>query len=200
MRIISGQCKGMKLRTPKGRITRPIPDRVKEALFSSLGSEFSTPGRIPEFAVLDLFAGSGTFGLEALSRGAKLCCFVEKNRFALNCLRENIERLKLSGKCWILTGDAFDVEIPPEPTGTGWQLVFLDPPYATIEVNIDRSSIPNLLHSLSDSALLADGAIVILRHPSHIDFLKRIGRLIPFKTKTYGTMTFTWFGYDKEII
>lgn len=198
MRIISGECKGMKIKAPKGKITRPIPDRVKEALFSSLGSEFGTPGRIPPIAVMDIFAGSGAFGLEAVSRGAKLCCFVEKNRTAVSYLRENIERLKLSGRCWILTEDAFEAELPPAPEGKGWELLFLDPPYPIVEVNIDRYSIPELLKRISQSEILKEGALLILRHPSHMDFLRRQDKIIPYKTKTYGTMSFTWFRYEKQ--
>ncbi len=199
MRIIAGKCKGMRIQAPRGRVTRPVPDRVKQALFSSLGSEFGTPGALPDLAVLDLFSGSGSFGLEALSRGARLCCFVERYRPALNCLRENIKRLNLSGYCWIVTGDAFYCDIPAEPTGTGWQLVFLDPPYATVEINIDRASVPNLLMSLSEEEKLADDAIVILRHPVNTDFERKIGRLYPYQTKTYNTMSLTWFRYDKQI-
>ncbi len=189
----------MRISAPKGRITRPITDRVKQALFSSLGSEFGTPGALPEIAVLDLFAGSGALGLEAISRGARLCCFVERYRPALNCLRENINKLNLSGSCWIVNGDAFFCDIPPEPTGTGWQLVFLDPPYATVEINIDRASVPNLIMSLSESGKLADEAIVILRHPINVDFERRIGQLFPYITKKYNTMALTWFRYDKQI-
>ncbi len=199
MRIIAGKCKGMRIQAPRGRVTRPIPDRVKQALFSSLGSEFDTPGALPNLAVLDLFAGSGSFGLEALSRGARLCCFVERHRPALNCLRENIKKLNLSGLCWIVTGDAFYCDIPDEPTGTGWQLVFLDPPYATVEINIDRASVPNLLMSLSEEGKLADDALVILRHPANTDFERKIGKLYPYQTKTYKTMSLTWFSYDKQI-
>jgi len=199
MRIIAGKCKGMRIQAPRGRITRPIPDRIKQALFSSLGSEYGTPGALPELAVLDLFAGSGAFGLEALSRGARLCCFVERYRPALNCLRENIRKLNLSGQCWIVTGDAFSCDIPDEPTGAGWELVFLDPPYAAVEINIDSVSVPNLLMVLADMGKLADDATIILRHPSNIDFDRRIGKLYPYQTKTYSTMSFTWFNYDKQI-
>lgn len=199
MRITAGQCKGMKLSVPKGKVTRPVPDKVKQAVFSSLGSEFGTPGILPELAVLDIFAGSGAFGLEAVSRGANRCCFVEKHPHALSCLRQNIEKLKLSASCWILAGDAFRCEIPDEPTGTGWQLVFLDPPYPFVKVEIDKHSVPNLLAAVSDTNILAQDALLILRHPAAVKFDRKIGNLIPYKTKTYSTMICTWFRYDKQI-
>ena len=197
MRIVAGQCKGMTIQAPKGKVTRPIPDRVKQAMFSSLGSEYGTPGMFPEIAVLDLFAGSGSFGLEALSRGARLCCFVEKFPPALNCLRQNIEKLGLAGRCWIVSGNAFSCDLPAEPTGKGWELIFLDPPYAKVEIDIDTTSVPNLLIGLSDTGLLAPEALIILRHPIQVDYERRLGRLTPHRTKTYGTMSFTWFGYDR---
>jgi 16S rRNA (guanine966-N2)-methyltransferase len=198
MRIIAGQCRGMKLAVPKGKTTRPIPDHVRQALFSSLGSEYGTPGEFPEIYVVDMFAGTGSFGLECLSRGARLCCFVEKNHYALSALRQNIEKLGLQGKCWIVSGNAFDCDLPPAPEGKGWDIVYLDPPYAAVEVNINPSSVPNLLIDLSDSNLLAPEALVILRHPASIDYERRLGHLTPYRTKTYGAMTFTWFRYDRQ--
>lgn len=200
MRIIAGQCRGMKLQPPRGKATRPMPDRVREALFSSLGSEYGTAGELPELCVLDLFAGTGSIGLEALSRGAKLCCFVEKLHRAVSTLRQNIDRLALQGRCWIVTGDAFVCDIPQAPDNVGWQLVFVDPPYAMAEAANDEHSIPNLLGGLARSELLADEALVILRHPLQTDFQRRIGHLIPTRTKTYGTMKFTWFTYDRETL
>jgi len=198
MRIIAGQCRGMKLAVPKGKVTRPIPDHVRQALFSSLGSEYGTPGEFPAINVMDLFAGTGSFGLECLSRGAKLCCFVERSYPALSVLRQNIAHLGLQGKAWIVSGNAFDADLPPAPDNAGWPLVYLDPPYATVEVNIDQFSVPNLLIALSDTRLLAPEALVILRHPIAIDYERRLGRLTPFRTKTYGTMRFTWFRYDLQ--
>ncbi len=199
MRIIAGQCRGMKLAVPKGKITRPIPDHVRQALFSSLGSEYGTPGEFPDINVVDLFAGTGSFGLECLSRGAKLCCFVEKNYSALSILRQNIEKLGLQGKCWIVSGNAFDCDLPSAPAGSAWEIVYLDPPYINVEINIDLLSVPNLLIGLSDTKLLAPNALVILRHPIATDYERRLGHLTPYRTKAYGTMKFTWFRYDQQI-
>lgn len=187
----------MKLSVPKGKITRPIPDHVRQALFSSLGSEYGTPGEFPEINVVDMFAGTGSFGLECLSRGAKLCCFVEKNYSPLSILRQNIEKCGFAGKAWILHGNAFDCELPAAPGNSGWNLVYLDPPYINVEINLDQNSVPNLLINLCDSNLLAAEALVILRHPIAIDYERRMGHLTPFRTKTYGTMKFTWFRYDR---
>ncbi len=199
MRIISGQCRGMKLSVPKGKITRPIPDGVRQALFSSLGSEYGTAGELPPLNIVDMFAGTGSFGLECLSRGAKLCCFVEKNHPVLSILRQNIANLGMQGRCWIVSGNAFDCDLPPAPENKGWDLVYLDPPYPTVEINLEQQSVPSLLIGLSDTNLLTSDALVILRHPTTIDYERRLGRLTPFRTKTYGTMRFTWFRYDQQI-
>jgi len=198
MRIISGQCRGMKLSVPKGKVTRPIPDGVRQALFSSLGSEFGTAGELPEINIVDMFAGTGSFGLECISRGAKLCCFIEKNHQALSILRQNIDKLGLQGRCWIVSGNAFACDLPPAPENKGWDLVYLDPPYPTVEINLEQQSVPNLLISLCDTQLLAPDALVILRHPTTTDYERRLGRLTPYRTKTYGTMRFTWFHYDHQ--
>jgi len=200
MRIIAGQCRGMKLQVPRGKRTRPMPERVRESLFSSLGSEWGTAGGLPKLNVLDLFAGTGSLGLEALSRGAELCCFVEKSQAAISALRQNIDRLGLRGRCWIVSGDAFICDLPRPPEAGGWQLVFADPPYVVTKVNVDLYSIPNLLAGLSESAILEDQAVVILRHPRQTDFERRIARLHPYRSKTYGTMKFTWFRYERSFV
>jgi len=187
----------MRLGVPKGKGTRPMTDRVRESLFSSLGSEYGTPGELPGLYVMDMFAGTGSLGLEALSRGAKLSCFVEKLRPACNVLRENIATVGLQDRCWIVAGDAFVCNLPPAPAGDGWELVFVDPPYAAAGVHIVLYTVPNLLGRLSESHLLADRAIVVLRHPLDVDYERQVTRLGPYRRKAYGTTKFTWFKYDR---
>jgi len=105
----------------------------------------------------------------------------------------------MQGRCWIVSGNAFDCDLPPAPENKGWDLVYLDPPYPTVEINLEQQSVPSLLIGLSDTNLLTSDALVILRHPTTIDYERRLGRLTPFRTKTYGTMRFTWFRYDQQI-
>ncbi|MDH5372871.1 MAG: 16S rRNA (guanine(966)-N(2))-methyltransferase RsmD, partial [Acidimicrobiia bacterium] len=119
MRIIAGHAKGRRLRSPHGLATRPMMDRVREALFSSLGA------RIPGSRVLDLYAGSGSLGLEALSRGAESSVFVEQGRAALDALRENVEMIGLDGVVV-----AVDVASFLRSTPEQFDVVFVDPPYA----------------------------------------------------------------------
>jgi len=124
MRIIAGTWKGRRLEAPEGRTTRPMLDRVREALFSVLGR------RVEGAAVWDLFAGTGCLGLEALSRGARRAWFVERDRRALAVLKANLERCQgpgAEGPGTLLAGDAWR----PDLCGTA-DLVFLDPPYAQV--------------------------------------------------------------------
>jgi len=122
MRVISGELGGRKLVAPDGTTTRPTTDKVRQAVFNSLGSM----GVIEGAAVADLFAGSGALGIEALSRGAEHCVFVERDRNALRALRENIATLGLTERA---TVHATDV-MAWVPAMRGVDIAFIDPPYA----------------------------------------------------------------------
>jgi 16S rRNA (guanine966-N2)-methyltransferase len=123
MRIIAGEWRGRALAAPKGEATRPTADRVREALFSMLASRL---GSFEGLAVADLFAGSGALGLEALSRGAGTCLFVEQHRTALDALRANIEKLAAKGA---QVRAASVMALGPNPAPL--DLVMMDPPYRT---------------------------------------------------------------------
>ncbi len=123
MRIISGEWRGRSLVTPKGDATRPTADRTREALFSMLVSRF---GSFEGLAVADLFAGSGALGLEALSRGAEKCIFVEQDRAAIDALKANIAKLGAKG-AEVRQGSVLSLP----PVNTPMDLVMMDPPYNT---------------------------------------------------------------------
>lgn len=123
MRIIAGQWRGRQLVAPKGDTTRPTSDRTREALFSMLVSRFGT---MEGLAVADLFAGSGALGLEALSRGAASCLFVEQDRAALDALRANIATLS-AGNTDVRAGSAMSLG----PARAPLDLIMMDPPYGT---------------------------------------------------------------------
>ncbi|MEW4466607.1 16S rRNA (guanine(966)-N(2))-methyltransferase RsmD [Parasphingorhabdus sp. JC815] len=126
MRIIAGDWRGRKIVAPKGEITRPTADRTRERLFSMLTSRL---GDFSDLQVLDLFSGSGALGLEALSRGAAHCTFVEQDRVALKALEKNIETLAGSGR------ENTDIRIGSVlalgPARQPYDLVLMDPPYQT---------------------------------------------------------------------
>lgn len=127
MRIVAGQLRGRALETPKGHAVRPTSDRTREALFSILESGSLHDGRnlVRGAFVLDAFAGTGALGLEALSRGATKCTFLDRDRDSLTLLRRNITKLGLTASCQVREGDA----LRPPAARHACGLVFLDPPY-----------------------------------------------------------------------
>jgi 16S rRNA (guanine966-N2)-methyltransferase len=145
MRVIAGTARGVPLTAPRGAATRPITDRVKETLFAILGD------RVPEARVLDLYAGSGAIGIEALSRGAEHADFVERDRSALKALRANLERTRLEGA----SVHEADVERFLASAEGGWDVVVLDPPYEVRAIVAPlRALVPHL----------APGASVAIKH------------------------------------
>ena len=122
MRVIAGELGGRRFQSPRGGATRPTAERVREAVFSMLGE-------IRGLRVLDLFAGSGALGIEALSRGAASATFVERAPRALAALRSNLASLGLEDRSRVVAGDALAALSP----GAEYDLVFLDPPYAMAE-------------------------------------------------------------------
>ncbi len=128
MRIVAGQFKGRALATPEGRATRPTSDRTREAVFNIL--EHAPWARGVEGArVLDLFAGSGALGLEALSRGAAFALFVETDEAARGAIRRNVDAFGLFGSTRVHRRDATDLGVKPAGLGAPFDLVFADPPY-----------------------------------------------------------------------
>lgn len=135
MRIIAGEFRGTNLHSPKGEGTRPMLDRMKESLFSILGGHFDG------MRALDLFAGTGSLGLEAISRGATHCTFLESDPSALEVLRRNVEKLRVGNRARVLKWDALSWR-PPAPKagseGTAgeperFDLFFYDPPYKLLQ-------------------------------------------------------------------
>jgi 16S rRNA (guanine966-N2)-methyltransferase len=120
MRVVAGELGGRRIVAPEGRDTRPTTDRVREAIFNALGSAGLVEGAL----VADLFAGSGAIGLEALSRGAERCTFVERDRAALRALEENVESLGVEDRCRIVRGDALSLAGSIDA-----DIVLADPPY-----------------------------------------------------------------------
>ncbi len=162
MRIVAGRFRGRLLESPPGRTTRPITDRAKETLFNILGHRFGTLGELPDVPVLDVFSGTGSLGLEALSRGARSCTFVERDRHAVHCLRVNIERLGLGDVTTVLTENAWTLR-PPQPPG-GFGLIFVDPPY---EAGARALKVADLLERLAPS--FARAGLLVFRHETRAE-------------------------------
>ncbi len=148
MRIITGSAKGKKLATLEGDATRPTSERIKEAIFSSL--QFDIENR----AVLDLFAGSGQMGLEALSRGAASATFIDSASEAIAICKENAKRTALFDRSRFLVSDYRNF-IRKAAGERKFDLVFIDPPYA-------MACCTEALHRLCEAGLLLPGALVVL--------------------------------------
>jgi 16S rRNA (guanine966-N2)-methyltransferase len=155
MRIITGSARGRRLDAPEGRGTRPILDAQKEMIFNVL-RERGAPD-----AVIDLFAGSGGLGLEALSRGAGFALFVERDPEALACLRSNIERCGFSEVSKVAPVDVFRVSLSDGSRPAG--LVFLDPPFPCFQR--ERGRLEALLRKIEAAPAVAPGATIVLRMP-----------------------------------
>lgn len=148
MRVIAGAARGVPLRAPRDRSTRPITDRVKETLFAIFGD------RVPDARVLDLYAGSGAIGIEALSRGAASADFVEQGRGALTILRANLERTGLTADARVHASDVTRF-LEGASAEEAWDLVVLDPPYETRAIVAPlRALLPHL----------APDASVVVKH------------------------------------
>ncbi|MCX6954869.1 MAG: RsmD family RNA methyltransferase [Verrucomicrobia bacterium] len=174
MRISGGEARGITLVVPKGDLTRPATDGMRQSVFSSLGAV------VPGARFLDLFAGSGAYGLEALSRGAAGGVFVEQNPRAVACVRKNIEAV-----CKSLGRDAHDLGVVAAdargvPLGGGAvpDLVFIDPPYEIIP-----EIAPGLFVKLTEVLAPKPDAIVVFELPGELDLappgwtlLKRLGK------------------------
>lgn len=150
MRIIAGEWRGRRLAAPDGRDTRPTADRTREGLFSMLASRL---GSFEGLAVADLFAGTGALGLEALSRGARHCLFVENDRTALASLRRNLEALGAARRAEV-SSEPIEYAAPPQAPR---DLVLLDPPYAggLAEMALNR---------VANAGWVAPGGIISLEH------------------------------------
>ena len=170
MRIVAGSLGGRVLRAPPGAATRPTSEKVREAIFAILPD-------VTGFHVLDLFAGSGALGLEALSRGAAHVTFVDSAKPALGAVRGNIAALGVEAGCTVLAGDAVTLARRHVPA-TPWQLVFVDPPYASDLAERSVAAIP--------PAHLSHDAVIVIEHDRRNTPPDAIGSLLRTDQRRYG--------------
>jgi len=187
VRIIAGELGGRRINAPPGRGTRPMLDRVREAVFSSLGE------LVEDARVLDLFSGSGSLGLEALSRGAQSARFVEKGREARGALEENVASLGLGERAEVLSCDALSERArsaPKDVQGPWADLVFLDPPYPMIEGE-ERPAVLELIETLR-AEVLSEGGVIVLHAPKRALKAEEFGPGGSAEERTYGS-TAIWY-------
>lgn len=159
MRVITGKARGVQLKTPDGMLTRPTADRVKEALFSIINFD------IPGANVLDLFGGTGQLGIEALSRGAELCVFVDAREEACRLIKENLRRTRLEGT--VVRSDYMDYL---NRCKERFSIIFLDPPYA-------EEFLENAIKRIMEIDILQTDGIIVAERP--------VGKELPWEFDGY---------------
>jgi 16S rRNA (guanine(966)-N(2))-methyltransferase RsmD len=179
VRVLAGTLKGQRLAVPRGSITRPTADRVRIACLDTLMPYLGGP-------FLDLFAGAGSVGIEALSRGAPVAVFVERDAHALRALRDNVERLELGPRATVIRGDAADAVDRLARRDARFSAVFLDPPYASPRLE-------PALAALGAGVVLEPGAVVVVQHASKSPLNDEVGVLRVWKTRKFGETTLTFF-------
>ncbi len=190
--MIAGEAGGRRLAVPDGRQTRPTSDRAREGLFATISS---IVGPLAGARVLDLYAGSGAVGLEALSRGAEHVLLVEQGARAARVIRQNIEAIGLPGATMI--ADRVDRVLARGPAPAGGQdcsaegpydVVFADPPYALADAGVTQ-----VLSLLAEQGWLAPGALVIVERATRSGPVSWPGGFVPDRARRYGEATF-WYG------
>ncbi len=171
MRIVAGEFRGRKLHAPRGQDIRPTTDRVKEAVFSMVAP------RIPGAAVLDLFAGSGALGLEALSRGADRVVFVDRSPRAIELVKANVALCGVEDRCRVILGAGEQIVKRLAADGERFHLFFLDPPYGKGHVEEALSLLGALTHP--------DGMVIAECHVKD-EPPKRCGGWVRIKERRYG--------------
>ena len=191
MRIIAGSKARASLLSPRDFATRPITDRVKEAVFAIL------EGHISGVQVMDLFCGTGSLGLEALSRGAGYALMVEKGRDAVKRLKKNIAKLNFQDRTTVIQADAFKYVADGLPKADDknaeecqFHLAFVDPPYALSRQATVDSKLGLLLTGLGDH--LMDKAVAVVRHERRVELRRCYGHLHHSDRREYGGMAVTF--------
>jgi 16S rRNA (guanine966-N2)-methyltransferase len=187
MRIIAGKFRSRQLKSLKGLSLRPTSDRLRETLFNVLGD------LVVGARFVDLFAGTGAVGIEALSRGAPEAIFVEKHAPTMALLKKNLESLEIRTGVRLLTKDALHAlqQVATEPTSGSSRvdILFLDPPYA------EKDQYAEILSFLGESNLLANGAVVVAEHLRSLELPETFAKLERVRVLRQGDAALTFYRY-----
>lgn len=178
MRVIAGKFKGRKLICPPGLSVRPTSDPAKETIFNLLG------GRVEGAQALDLFAGVGALGIEALSRGAREVVFVERDGKAVEYIFRNLESAGIGEEAAVLKGDVFSCVRKLSAKGRRYDLVFIDPPYG-------EGLVSRFLSLLERHPLLGEGASLVIQHHAKEDVGENASRLALDRRRNIGDTVIT---------
>ena len=176
VRIIAGKARGRKLIPPATLETRPTLDRVKESMFSIIQNY------IPDSVVVDVFAGTGSLGLEAASRGAKEVYLVDRSKDAFSLLKQNIENLKFEDTCCALNKDSYEALKYLADKNKVFDVIFIDPPYC-------REMIPEAIKIIYDKKLLKEDGIIVTKIDSIEEIYEGYKNITLNKSRKYGNTT-----------
>ncbi|MBE6070953.1 MAG: 16S rRNA (guanine(966)-N(2))-methyltransferase RsmD [Clostridium butyricum] len=185
MRIIAGKARGHKLIPPATMETRPTLDRVKEAMFSSIQLY------IPDGIVLDVFAGTGSLGLEAASRGAKEVYLFDKSDVTYPLLKQNVINLKFEDFCFTMNIDAYEGMKKLAGKGKEFDIIFIDPPYC-------REMIPEAIKIIVENNMLKEDGIIVTKIDTIEEIYIGYEKMKLFKSKKYGNTTVCYYKYEEK--
>jgi 16S rRNA (guanine(966)-N(2))-methyltransferase RsmD len=178
LRIIAGELKGRKLVSPKDEKVRPTSDKVKEAIFSMIADSYY------DETVIDLFAGTGNLGIEAISRGAKHCYFGDKSKESLALIKSNINTCRVQDRATIIAGD-YEMVLKRIPVKG--QIIFLDPPYK-------EGLMISCIELINDLDLLTEDGYIIAEHSLEEKLPETVGKYQLIKEKRYGKISVSIYG------
>lgn len=185
MRIIAGKARGHKLIPPATMETRPTLDRVKEAMFSSIQSY------IPEAVVVDVFAGTGSLGLEAASRGASEVYLFDMSSVTFPLLKKNVEDLKFQEFCFPINIDAYIGLKNLASKGKMFDIIFIDPPYC-------KEMIPEAMKIIKDNNMLKEDGIIVTKIDTIEEIYNGYEDIKLSKSKKYGNTTVCYYKYEEK--
>ncbi|WP_256761472.1 16S rRNA (guanine(966)-N(2))-methyltransferase RsmD [Cohnella sp. WQ 127256] len=184
LRVISGQAKGHPLKAVPGNNTRPTTDKVKESLFSIIGPYFD------EERVLDLFAGTGGLGIEALSRGAASAVFIDSSSQSIEVIKQNLSATRLAERAEVFRNDARRALNQLARVGKPFDLIFVDPPYVMKDCD-------TLLLDLAEKGLVAENAVVVVEHHPDVVYENIIGHYERYRYAKYGEIALSVYRYQQ---
>ena len=180
MRVIAGEFRGRKLTSLKGRKIRPTSDRIREALFSILSQ------KIDNALVLDLFAGTGAFGIEAISRGAAKSFFIDKSKEAIQVINKNIELLNIKERTEVILHDAGNLLSSKTLLRQKFDVIFMDPPY-------NKGFISKTFKNVDLLKVMKDDSIIIAEHSIRENDLEKVADFDLYDKRTYGETLISFF-------
>lgn len=187
MRIIAGLAKGRKLLSPEGmETTRPTLDRVKQSIFSIIQN------KTPYSIALDVFSGTGSLGLEAISRGAKECYLVDKSDITFPILKKNVENLNFQDKCILFNMDSYKALAEFTNRGIVFDLIFIDPPYR-------KNMIPPAIDIISEKSLLNKDGLIVTKIDTVEEIYEGNEKIVLTDKRKYGNTTVCFYKYKGDI-